>query len=115
MFQVSGSESTTTGTAPARTIAAAHEMIVNDGRITSSPRCRFKAATAASSATEPFDTAIPYLRPTFAANFCSNWVTNGPSEEIHPVSMHSATYFFSFPSNSGVLTGMKEHMVIVGL
>jgi len=37
LFHVSDSQSTTTGTAPARTIAAAQEMIVKVGRITSSP------------------------------------------------------------------------------
>ena len=37
MFQMSGSLSTTTGLASARTTAAAQEMIVNDGRMTSSP------------------------------------------------------------------------------
>ena len=48
-----GSESTTTGTAPARTMAAAQEMMVNVGRMTSSPDPIFRAAIAASRATEP--------------------------------------------------------------
>ena len=37
MHQVIGSESTSTGVAPARTMASAHEMIVKVGMITSSP------------------------------------------------------------------------------
>src|ERR1035438_6513497 len=31
----------------------------------------------------------------------------GPSDEIQPVSMHSARYFFSLPSSSGSFTGIK--------
>jgi hypothetical protein len=58
-----GSESTTTGVAPARTMAAAQEMMVNVGRMTSSPGLIFRAAIAASRATEPLLTVIPYLRP----------------------------------------------------
>ena len=37
MFQVSGSESTSTGIPPALITADAHEIIVNEGMITSSP------------------------------------------------------------------------------
>ena len=57
MFQVRGSASTTTGVAPARTIAAAHEMIVSVGRITSSPGPSRSAVTATSSAALPLLTS----------------------------------------------------------
>ena len=50
MFQVTGSQSTSTGVAPARTMRAAQEMMVKVGRMTSSPGPRPSAATAASSA-----------------------------------------------------------------
>src|SRR5206468_1161141 len=99
IFQVCGSQSTSTGVAPARIIAAAQEMIVNVGMITSSPFPKSKAATEASRATEPLQTDTPYFRPTWDANSSSNLRTNGPSEDIHPVSMHSKRYFFSLPSN----------------
>src|SRR2546425_13348645 len=82
MFQVSEHASTTTGVAPARIIAAAQEIIVKVGRITSSPDCNFKAATATSSAAEPLQTATPYLRPSRCATPSSNRSTNGPSDEI---------------------------------
>ena len=53
-------------------------------------------------------TATPYLRPTRRANSSSNWRTNGPSEEIHPVSMHFCKYRHSLPCNKGSLTGMNS-------
>src|ERR1700730_4993668 len=105
MFHVSGSLSTTTGAAPARRMAEGHEMIVNVGSMTSSPAPRPSAATAASRAAEPLQTATPCLRPTRAANSCSNPRTNGPSEDIQPLSIHSARYRFSLPSSNGSLTG----------
>jgi len=46
----------------------------------------------------PLLTAIPNFLPTCAENCSSNFLTNGPSEEIQAVSMHSARYFFSLPS-----------------
>jgi hypothetical protein len=46
-------------------------------------------------ATVALDTAMPCLRPTRAANFSSNCLTNGPSEDIYPDSIHSGRYFFS--------------------
>src|SRR5262245_60879029 len=106
MFQVSAAQSTRTGRAPARMIAAAQEIMVNVGRMTSSPGPMSSAATAASNATEPLATATPYLRPRRAANCSSKRRMNGPSEEIQPVSMHSSRYFFSLPSRDGSLTGI---------
>jgi hypothetical protein len=50
MFHVSASQSTTTGTPPSRDTAAAQEMIVNVGMMTSSPGPMSSAAAAASSA-----------------------------------------------------------------
>ena len=52
-------------------------------------RKRRSAATAASIATEPLQTAMPCFRPMRAENSFSNRVMNGPSDEIQPVSMHS--------------------------
>src|SRR5579872_6750855 len=107
MFHVMGSQSTSTGFTPARTKHAAQEMMVKLGNITSSSAVNSKATTAASSATEPLATAIPYLRPTREANWVSNFSTKGPSEEIQPESMHSFKYFFSFPLSRGSFTAIK--------
>ncbi|MNK65515.1 hypothetical protein D3C87_848120 [compost metagenome] len=89
MFQVNGSESTRTGLAPARMTAAAQEMMVKVGMITSSPSWIPKAEMAASKAIEPLQTAMPCLRLTRAAIRSSNCLTKGPSEEIQPDSMHA--------------------------
>src|SRR6185436_10633742 len=105
MFQVSGSQSTQTGVAPARTTAAAQEMMVKLGMITSSPGPMPSAATASSRAAEPLLTATPNFLPTFAANCSSKRPTKGPSDEIQPSRMHSSRYFFSFPSSRTLLTG----------
>ena len=62
------------GTAPASSTAPTHEMIVNVGRITSSPGSSPSAATAASSAAVPLLTATPCRRPQYAAQPSSNSV-----------------------------------------
>src|SRR5438094_76695 len=54
---VSGSQSTSTGTPPASITASGHEMIVNDGMITSSPGSRSRQRAAICSAAVPLDTA----------------------------------------------------------
>src|SRR5687767_2072040 len=107
MFQVAASQSTRTGIAPSRDTAAAQEMIVNVGMMTSSPKPRSSAAQAASRAADPLQTATPCLRPTRSANLDSKSRMNGPSEDIQPVSMHWLRYFRSLPSSTGSLTGMK--------
>ena len=101
-------ESTSTGFAPARIIAATQEIMVNVGKTISSPAPIPNAAMATSNATEPLLTAIPCLRPTFVASDFSNFRTKIPSDEIQPVSMHSARYFFSLPSSKGSLTGINS-------
>src|SRR5689334_5791102 len=113
MFQVTGSLSTSTGTQPQRTTAAAQEMMVKVGMTTSSPGWSFKAATAASRATVPLQTAIPCRRPAAWAMRSSNRLTNGPSEEIQPVSMHSLRYFLSLPSSKGSLTGIIRYLTSI--
>src|SRR6266511_2812690 len=105
-FHVFGWQSTTTGMAPNRVIAAAQEIIVKLGRITSSPAPILSAARATSMATLPLHTATPCAQPINCANPTSSLLTNGPSEEIQPVSMHSDKYFFSLPSRIGRLTGI---------
>jgi hypothetical protein len=60
MFQVSGTASTSTGSA--RRSCTGDDRKVD--RITSSPELSRSAATAASSAAEPLQTATPCLRPT---------------------------------------------------
>src|SRR5437762_1496915 len=67
MFQVSEHASTTTGVAPVRIIAAAQEIIVNVGRMTSSPFFRSSAVTDTSKAADPLQTATAYLRPSLFA------------------------------------------------
>src|SRR6266446_5132854 len=106
MFHVSGWQSTTIGMAPARTMAAAQEMIVKVGRMTSSPGPMRNAASATSMATLPLHTATPCAQPISCATPASSLLTNGPSDEIQPVSMHSARYCFSLPSRSGRFTGI---------
>ena len=91
MHQVRGSASTSTGTPPPYTTAWAHEMIVNVGRITSSPGLRSRHATAASSATVPLLTATPWGIPQYAAQRASNSSMKRPAEEIQPVRRHSLT------------------------
>jgi hypothetical protein len=63
-------------------------------------------STAISKAIEPLQTATPCLRPATLAIPSSSLLTKGPSEEIHPVSIHSMRYCFSLPSNTGSLTGI---------
>ena len=82
-------------------------MIVNVGIITSSPSPIPMAWQATSNAAVPFETAIPYFLPTVALIFFSKSFTNGPSEDIHPVSIHSHKYFFSLPFNNGSFTGIN--------
>ena len=107
IFQVLGSESTKTGLAPLFIIAKAQEIIVNVGIITSSPGPIFKAATAISNAAVPFEQAIPYFLLIFLLNSNSNFSTNGPSDEIHPVSMHSLISSFSLSPIEGSFTGIN--------
>ena len=63
-FQVSGWQSITTGIAPARTIAAAQEIMVNVGRMTSSPWPMRSAASASQWRRSPLQTATPCLQPS---------------------------------------------------
>jgi hypothetical protein len=108
IFQVVNSESTSTGVALALVIAEIQEIIVCDGKITSSPSPIPKATTAISNAAVPLETAMPYFLSTLALNSNSNLSTNGPSEDTHPVSIHSLIYFFSLPPSNGVFTGIKQ-------
>src|SRR5262245_35142939 len=111
MFHVSFWQSTTIGMAPARTMAAAQEMIVKLGTMTSSPGPIRRAARATSMATLPLQTATPCAQPISLAKSASSLLTNGPSDEIHPVSMHSIRYFFSLPSSNGRLTGIIRSLL----
>ena len=77
--------------------------MVKAGIITSSPGPMFNAFMAISKAAEPFETAIPNLVPTYFEKSSSNFLINGPSEDIHPVWIHSLKYFSSLPFNKGVL------------
>src|SRR5262245_29275081 len=87
-------------------MAAAQEIMVKLGKIISSPAPILRAASATSMATLPLLTAMPCAQPISLENPASSFLTNGPSEEIQPVSMHSFRYFFSLPSSSGRLTGI---------
>src|SRR5579863_3694392 len=58
------------------------------------------------SAAVPVDVATEKRVPTRAASSLSNRSTNAPTEETHPVSRHSLTYFHSFPRISGIERGM---------
>src|SRR5438132_457848 len=81
-------------------------MIVNVGMITSSPGFRSSAAIATCNATVPLLTAIPYLRPQYAAQSSSNSAINFPEDDTHPVRTHSATYSRSRSPRQGSLTGI---------
>ena len=51
--------------------------------------------------------AMAYLLPqNFAISF-SNELTNAPTLETKPLSIHSKRYFFSFPINRGSCSGIK--------
>ena len=49
------------------------------------PFFKFNAFIAISNAAVPLETAIPNLLLLKFENICSNFLTNGPSDEIHPV------------------------------
>src|ERR1700674_3346738 len=82
MQNVSGSLSTSTGIAPARQTARAQDMIVKEGKITSSPGPIPTAATPTSSAAVPLLTATPLERPQYLAHPASNSSKKGPADEI---------------------------------
>src|SRR5947207_2757040 len=84
MSQVSEHASTTTGVAPARIIAAAQEIIVNVGRMTSSPFFRSSAVTDTSKAADPLQTATAYLRPSLFAT-CGAFVRRFYDDSIADV------------------------------
>ena len=90
---MSSYESIKIGLIPNRINGATQEIIVNVGKITSSPFFKLSALIAASRAAEPLVTEIAYFLLMSLANSSSNFLTNGPSDEIHPVSMHSLRYF----------------------
>ena len=109
MFQVTGSLSTSTGVAPARTIwrgagddgeGRQDDLVAGADAQRGDRRVQRRRAVADGDAM-----LAPHARRRTAS---SNRLTNGPSEEIQPVSMHSARYFFSLPSSRGSLTGMKS-------
>ena len=92
------SESINTGICPFQTIEYKGEIIVNEGTIISSFFFKSSALIAISKAAEPLQTAVPYFFPIYLENSFSNESIKDPLLEIHPVSIHSLTYFFSFPS-----------------
>ena len=49
----------------------------------------FSADTAKSNAAVPLEQEIPYFLLTFLLKDSSNFSTKGPSDETHPVSIHS--------------------------
>src|SRR5258708_7956473 len=106
IFQVSGSESTKTGVAPVYATALTVAIIVNVGRITSSPGPRSIVAMAKCSAEVPLVQATAYLVSHSSANALSKAVMKRPAEEIQLVSRHSFTYFFSLPLRVGSQTGI---------
>src|SRR5947209_3420509 len=115
MHHVAGSLSTSTGTPPARTTAAAHEMMVNVGRITSSPGWRARHSTAMSSAVVPLVTATPCATPQYAAHPFSNRSRYSPAEEIQPERKAAVRLARSRSSSSGSLTGIIEGDLVVAL
>src|SRR5688500_2401967 len=108
MVQVRGSASTSTGIAPAYRTATAHEMMVNVGRMTSSPSARSSTATAACNEAVPLHMLMPYCRPQYRLHFSSNSSINGPDEEIQPVFKHAATESDSRVVKSGSFTGITK-------
>ena len=95
------------GFAPALITEEAQEIIVNVGIITSSPGPIFRADTAKSNAAVPLEQETPYFRLTFLLKDSSNFSTNGPSEETHPVSTNYIKRSFSLFPKEGSFTGMN--------
>src|ERR1700722_1254927 len=73
---------------------------------TSSPASTPATCSAICSAAVPFTVATPDRAPTKLATAFSNRSTKGPTEETHPVSRHSLTYFHSLPRISGTDNGI---------
>ena len=84
IFQSSELQSINTGLACCLITANAFDIIVKFGIITSSSFFIPIAFIAISKAAVPFETAIEYFRSTYLENFSSNFLTFGPSDEIHP-------------------------------
>ena len=61
----------------------------------------------------PLAQAMPCWRPTRRLKASSNWLTNGPSDEIQPVLRHSINSSFSRSPITGSLTGMKSLMPVL--
>ena len=107
IFQVSRFTSTKIGLAELLIIAMALEIIVNDGIITSSSLFKSNDLIAISSAAVPLLTAQPNLRFKKFAILFSNFLTSGPSEDIHPVLIDLDTQRASLSLINGVLTGIN--------
>ena len=107
IFQFDKFESTRIGFNPSFTTQSAVEIIENEGIIISDPFFKFKDFNAISRDAVPFEVLIPNLLVLYFANFFSNSLTNGPSDEIHPVFKHWFIYLDSSPNILGVLTGIN--------
>ena len=93
IFQVSGSLSTKTGTAPHLITGSIQEIIVNEGRITSSFFFIFKDSKANCKAAVPLLTDIANFLFTLLANLFSKFFTKGPPDEIKPSLIHFFKYY----------------------
>ena len=69
---MSGSQSTSTGTQPARSTASAQEMMVKLGMMTSAPAGSCSASMASWSAAVPLHSDTPCRTPQYSAQLRSN-------------------------------------------
>src|ERR1700740_3644417 len=106
MFQVLGSASTNTIFAPVYSTAFGEAIMVNVGRITSSPALIFRPASAKWSAVVPLFVATPNFESQNPANLRSNSWTCGPIELIQEDLMHCVTSSTSLSPTRGAQTGI---------
>ena len=100
MFQVSGSESTSTGVAPRYVTGCVEAQNVKLCTITSSPPFTPAANSPRCTAAVPADNATTrFPSPTKSSRSFSNPFTFGPKGTTQLVSKASFTYFCSIPSS----------------
>ena len=75
------------GLIPERITGNMHEIIVNAGKITSSPFFKLRDSKANCSAAVPLDTATPYFLFNLDENFFSNSIIKFPADDIEPMAV----------------------------
>ena len=107
MFHEFSSTSQKTGFAPDLITADKHEIIVNEGKMTSSSLFKSKHFNATSNAALPLDNAIPYFLEKWLENFFSNSLTVGLFPDIFFLLRVFNTAILSFRPTEGSKTGIN--------